>query len=106
MARETKIPPVLDRWSIPQLAMPKFLFDVPTGATVVGWVEEHSLQRRDRSINNPFALARYASQRVLGGAAKGCPHIRRKGAGQSGNYELRIDVVGNRHGRASGLRND
>jgi hypothetical protein len=39
----TEIAPILDWRSIPELAVPKLLFNVPMGATIRGRIEERSL---------------------------------------------------------------
>jgi hypothetical protein len=52
---------------------------------VIGRVEERSLQRRDRPVDGALAQAGDASQRLLGGAAKGLSGMKGKRAGEAGD---------------------
>jgi hypothetical protein len=70
IANMTEIAPVLDRRSIPELAVPKLLLDVPMGATIRGRIEMHPLQRGNRSIDRAFTGTWDLRQCFLGSTAK------------------------------------
>src|SRR5216683_3634610 len=100
MLGEAPIAALLDRRSIPKLAAPKLLFDVPTGAIIIERYEIVALEGRHRTIDRTLAPARDPRQRFLGGTAECNAVYRRQRAAQAANQNVSIGIVGDRQGKA------
>ena len=70
VANMAKIPAILNRRPISELAGPELPLNVPMRTTVSRRIEEGALQRCHRSVNGALAPARDTREGVLGGRAK------------------------------------
>jgi len=105
VASETEIAAVLDRRRLRELADPTVLRNVPTGTVITGRNKILALEHGHRTIDRTLAPTWHARQGVLGSTAKGVAVCWCQRTSQSRDQYVGIGVVGNWHGRASGLRN-